>query len=244
MKESFRLSVSKPCEENWDRFVPAGAGRHCHSCNKVVTDFTKMGDAEIIDFFKNRPSHICGRFTNDQLKQYAWTRTARVKPGTALLRAGMAGVFLLLVARTAVAQEHGVKPATEVAPTARQQNDHHVSKERKVVEGVVRDPSGEVMPGANVVLKGTTTGTISDVNGQFRFPEALGEGDVLVFSFIGFETKEYKIRNEDLEQSQLVVQVDLALCEYISMGEVAIDGVYEPHRSVPAKWWSAVKAWF
>ncbi|NQU54411.1 MAG: SusC/RagA family TonB-linked outer membrane protein, partial [Bacteroidetes bacterium] len=58
----------------------------------------------------------------------------------------------------------------------------------KTVEGTVTADSGESLPGVSIVIKGTTQGTITDVDGNFQL--TLGEDNVLVFSFIGFELQE------------------------------------------------------
>ncbi|SDR87285.1 CarboxypepD_reg-like domain-containing protein [Formosa sp. Hel1_31_208] len=61
-----------------------------------------------------------------------------------------------------------------------------------IVKGVVSDEDGPLL-GVNILLKGTSTGTFSDKNGEFTFPKALKKGDVLVFTFMGYDTKELKI---------------------------------------------------
>lgn len=53
------------------------------------------------------------------------------------------------------------------------------------VTGKVTDKKGTAMPGVNVVVKGTTNGTSTDVEGKFTIDA--NENDVLVFSFIGFK---------------------------------------------------------
>ncbi|MFT7030863.1 MAG: TonB-dependent SusC/RagA subfamily outer membrane receptor, partial [Marinoscillum sp.] len=60
------------------------------------------------------------------------------------------------------------------------------------VTGTVSSKSlNETLPGATVQVKGTDNGVITDIDGKFTI-EA-NKGDVLVFSFIGFETKEVKV---------------------------------------------------
>ena len=56
------------------------------------------------------------------------------------------------------------------------------------IRGVVRDVQGEPVVGANVVEKGTTNGTITDVNGQFSF-QPRNDNSLLEVSFIGFVTQ-------------------------------------------------------
>lgn len=52
--------------------------------------------------------------------------------------------------------------------------------------GTIYDEEGEPMPGANIVIKGTSRGTVSDLDGTFRLPATIDEQPVI--SFIGYET--------------------------------------------------------
>ena len=66
----FKITIPKPCHEDWALMTTAEQGRHCNVCAKTVTDFTGMSDEEIQLFFLNRTSEkICGRFKNDQLQR-------------------------------------------------------------------------------------------------------------------------------------------------------------------------------
>ena len=61
-----------------------------------------------------------------------------------------------------------------------------VQKDKSIVaKGVVKDEKGEPVPGVSVIIKGTTTGTATDVNGKFQIK--VSENSVLLFSFIGME---------------------------------------------------------
>ena len=62
------------------------------------------------------------------------------------------------------------------------------------VKGSVSDDNGPLL-GASINLKNSKVGTVSDENGAFTFPKALQPGDILVFSFLGYEMKEIKIQN-------------------------------------------------
>lgn len=56
------------------------------------------------------------------------------------------------------------------------------------VTGVVKDNMGEAVIGANVVVKGTTNGTITDFDGNFTL--TANKGDIIVISFIGYQPQE------------------------------------------------------
>lgn len=66
--------------------------------------------------------------------------------------------------------------------------------QQQTVTGKITDAStGEVLPGVNIVIKGTTTGTVSDIDGNFRLNVNNLQNDVLVFRFIGFEEQEVQV---------------------------------------------------
>lgn len=57
------------------------------------------------------------------------------------------------------------------------------------VKGHVKDETGEPVIGANILIKGTTEGTISDLDGNFILP-GVNPGDTLVISFVGYQPQE------------------------------------------------------
>lgn len=62
----------------------------------------------------------------------------------------------------------------------------------KTVTGVVKDTSGDAVIGASVVVKGTTTGTVTDIDGNFSV-NVPASGKTLVFSYVGMKNKEVAI---------------------------------------------------
>lgn len=60
------------------------------------------------------------------------------------------------------------------------------------ISGKVTDASGEGLPGVNVIEKGTTNGTTTDVDGKFEFSVS-GQSSVLVVSFVGYTSKEITV---------------------------------------------------
>ena len=63
--------------------------------------------------------------------------------------------------------------------------------QEKTISGTVSDGSGLPLPGATVVVKGTTTGTSTDFDGKYSI--TANQGDTLVFSFVGYTTEEIVI---------------------------------------------------
>lgn len=64
------------------------------------------------------------------------------------------------------------------------------------ISGKVVDAGGLELPGVNVMVKGTTIGTLTDGDGRFTIPDVPGSSNaVLVFSYVGFQTQEIKVGN-------------------------------------------------
>lgn len=90
-----------------------------------------------------------------------------------------------------------------------------VAQERTVSGTVTDGATGQPLPGANVSVKGTTTGTTTDMQGQYELAVP-GSDVVLVFSFVGYRAKEVTVGDqevinvtlqEDVEQLDEVVVV-------------------------------------
>ncbi len=65
---------------------------------------------------------------------------------------------------------------------------------QSTITGVVTDGSGMPLPGASVVVKGTTRGTTTDFDGNYSI--AAAADDALIFSYIGFKTTQVSVNNE------------------------------------------------
>ena len=90
-----------------------------------------------------------------------------------------------------------------------------VEQSTKKVTGTVVDPSGESVIGASILEKGTTNGTITDFDGNFRLD--VKPGATLVISYIGYKTQEVKVGN--LSNLHVVMEEDAeSLEEVVVMG--------------------------
>lgn len=69
------------------------------------------------------------------------------------------------------------------------------ARAEKTLRGRVLDDAGKGLPGVSVVVKGTSMGTITDPDGNFEL-KVEDQATALVFSFIGYETKELQIGNQ------------------------------------------------
>ena len=89
-------------------------------------------------------------------------------------------------------------------------------KAEKVLSGFVKDTEGNPLIGANIVVKGTSIGTVSDIDGSFRLTVP-DDASVLVVSYTGYITREVGIANQ--------TRFDIALAEDIAaLDEVVVVG--------------------
>ncbi|MCC5938318.1 MAG: TonB-dependent receptor [Lunatimonas sp.] len=93
-----------------------------------------------------------------------------------------------------------------------------------VVRGTVTDSGGESIPGVNVLVKGTSVGTITDIDGGYSI-NVPQNSSTLVFSFIGYRTVEEALGG----RSQINVRLESALSD---MEEVVVIGFGEQSREV------------
>lgn len=85
----------------------------------------------------------------------------------------------------------------------------------QVISGKVTDMKGEPLVGASVVLKGQNKGTITDFDGLYKLKAK--KGNKLIFSYLGFQTKEVKIFNQKTIQVQLETK-GMGLDEVVIVG--------------------------
>ena len=74
-------------------------------------------------------------------------------------------------------------------------SEENSGQQQKMISGKVTDISGASLPGVSVVIKGTTTGIITDSNGKFAL-SGVTPGATLVFSFVGMKVQEIKISDQ------------------------------------------------
>ena len=80
------------------------------------------------------------------------------------------------------------------------------SLQKRTLRGTVVDDQGNPIPGANVLVKGSQTGVVTDFDGNFAIE--VSSGDILVFSYLGFTTTEVTITDQDELRVTLNENVD------------------------------------
>jgi len=106
--------------------------------------------------------------------------------------------------------------------------------QERVVTGTVTDENGSGMPGVNVLVKGTSTGTATDVSGKFSL-SVPGDDAVLVFTFVGYSSQEVTVG------ARTVVDVPMKP-DAATLDEIVVVGYGEQKKSLVTGSISTVKA--
>ncbi|WP_373513857.1 SusC/RagA family TonB-linked outer membrane protein [Persicitalea sp.] len=104
--------------------------------------------------------------------------------------------------------------------------------DRKIT-GQVNDEKGEALPGVSVILKGKTRGTTTDQNGAFSL-EIEEDSDVLIFSYVGYRSREVEVGNRS--NFSIILEIDDKL-----LNEVVVVGYGSQKRAELTSAVSSVK---
>lgn len=108
---------------------------------------------------------------------------------------------------------------TEAAALQMLQNQglqHLIKMQDKTITGQVTDENGEGLPGVNILVKETTTGTVTDVDGNYRLTIA-DNASILVFSSVGYLTEEINIGNRTMINLEMTPDIQ-SLSEVVVVG--------------------------
>lgn len=221
MKKAYH--IPKPCSEHWNEMIPDAKGRFCLSCEKPVIDFTNYSPKEIISHLQKHPK-TCGRFSKNQLERLNRQAEAR-KLSVPKLTGLFAITALLGISAPAVAHTTSTKIEYRKDSAWKSILPKTPVNDSIIIKGNVLDEDGLPLPSANVILKGTNFGTTTDFDGNFNISipkDELKISNTLVFSYLGFESKEVQI---DVENPTLKIQ--MVMDEYMLMGEIVRYNIFQ-----------------
>ena len=105
----------------------------------------------------------------------------------------------------------GVIYASDVAAVSKVD----ISQQQRGIKGTVTDATGPVV-GASVIVKGTTNGTVTDLDGKFELP-GVNNGDIIQISYIGYQTQEIHYKGQSSLQVKMI-EDSKALEEVVVVG--------------------------
>jgi hypothetical protein len=192
--------------------LPAGDGRFCLSCQKKVTDFTAMTDAEILAYLKRNKGNSCGRFDATQLDRVL---QAPAEPSRSIFPAMLLGAMLTAILPEQIYGSNKT-PVMTMEPFLR-------IGEEKRIQGCIMDDAGNALDRVSVRIKNRSgIGGITDMEGQFSFtlPESLHKADsiTLQVSRLGYDAQEILVNPDQF--ANVLVSLKLSV---MALPEVVID---------------------
>lgn len=230
MSKAIQIKVPKPCHENWHAMTPKEQGRFCGSCEKIVVDFSKMSDKEMLNYFtKAAGQSTCGRFANDQLNRTVEETINKPR------RFSLAYVWNLLLAsvlffescndattgvvvceKPAVQQGAGEEPTLGKVVIA---DDTTRAKPVAEIKGkILNGGSGLPVAGAEVRIAGSTKKTVTDSKGRFSLLSENRNAISLEVSAQNFHTKTVQLDSKS-DWAHVKVMINE---EAFIMGEIAV----------------------
>jgi hypothetical protein len=225
--KAFQLKIDKPCTQNWNAMSFTEGGRYCSSCAKTVTDFSKMNNEEIGDYFKTiytaaaqsgQAISICGHIKKSQLvTTFTFSYKTPFNFNTAFVRLSLAGILTFSSLKSfaqstqkgalkIVLDDSGKNKKNKVTPTASANKAKPVQLKIKVINA----ENKKALANATIQVEGILKKFKADKNGYalINLPDSLGGKTVSInISFPGFENQ---FINVDLKtQNATTVTIDL-----------------------------------
>lgn len=211
-----RLKIKEPCNQDWNNMTILDKSKFCDKCQKNVIDFTRYDRRQILNFL-NDNEKVCGRLEKTQLKENFLSDNNKNSsiPKLALLISlgSILGFSEPVNAKTKNNKTEIVEINKWKSILPKKESDSIT------IEGIVFDPDSLELPGVNIFLKNTQIATQTDFDGKFSLTipvDKLTEENYLIFSFVGFETQEYRFYKKN---RYINIRMDL---DTVIMGEVVI----------------------
>lgn len=204
------INIKNACHQDWLQMDKTDLGRHCHSCQKEVIDFTQLSTEEILDYFTNKKEgSTCGRFEKSQL------RTLNPPLRSNYLKKKALALFssLILTATSIYGQSEEPKTHPRIEFLSIPQDSGKIS-------GVLVDEEGQPLIAATVVILETSQGTITDLDGKFSLDvsKVNAKHATLETHYVGYES--FQVKMHDLKENQF--RIILPENDEMILGEIIV----------------------
>ena len=196
----YKIEIPTPCHEDWSQMTPAEKGKFCQNCQKVVVDFTKKNDREVLEEI-NEDENLCGRFRKDQLNRKL---NSNVRNNISKVAASIALTAMLANSEPVFAQGQPMKVKKADL------KEVTVPKGKVIIKGKIVDEEGG-LPGVSIKIKGTKFGTDTDFDGNFSITldKTRKSHETLVFEYLGYKKIEWQIvPYQNIKEVKIVMKED------------------------------------
>ena len=244
LKEQFR------CSKSWDNMSENACGRFCQSCQKTVIDFRQMSLEEIAAVHRASKKQVCGIYQQAQIQPKP-VRSSSAKRWSSLLYASL---FTFFFSKSLPAQQ--AKDSTHIVPKEKTHAEflkegtvlsYHggIIKEQKewLIQGYIKDEEDYPLIGVNIIIEGTTTGTVTDWDGKYELPipDELKNASEVVLKvlYTAYESQQLILKKSDFESSDTLMDT-IVLSYSPLLGEVVCVERPPLHKRI----WYTIKGWF
>ncbi|MCO6149039.1 carboxypeptidase-like regulatory domain-containing protein [Flavobacterium sp. NRK1] len=174
----------------------------------MILPIHRTGDCHCIKKIDN----ACGRFRNNQLNR---NLIIPKEKSSLWIAASAAIVSFLTIGNQSISAQTPVNiEQTDIKTDDIIGDTIVMTMSNRIIKGIVKDSTGLVIPGVNVIIKGLKQGIQTDLNGKFSI-EA-NEGQIIEISFIGMLTKEITITSSKTYEVVLLDDIEFYNSENIS----------------------------
>jgi hypothetical protein len=213
----YTIKIPNPCNENWNTMTPTERGMFCSNCKKEVINYEYYSDNQLLKNLNN-DEKICGRFSLNQIdKELKSTKTNRLHQIGLLL--GFSSLFL-----STPVYSQNEKSKTEIVENKsddklkQKGSDEYIEFYGKIKNMPRNDNENSYpIPGVNIVQKGTKNIVQSNLDGDFKIKvpiEDFKDKVVLIFNYIGMETKEVEVYKTKSNLKIEIILSDAVLGEF------------------------------
>lgn len=258
------INIPEPCHESWTEMTPTEQGKFCSSCQKCVTDFTSMSNDEIATFLKKNTQDICGRIGTKQLERFNKSLKTSSKWYKWKWAATLTGLTLALPTMGQTTDIEPLSPDPEiewkdffdvseeeqtVGKGSIDVDEKRIEQETKtglrITDGIIRgyifdNEDKEPLIGVNIAEKGTTNGTVTDIDGYFEL-ESKKElnrkiNTTIIVSYLGYEEHVFNVNPKSYSQKETYIYLEES---EMMLGDVITGGVH--HLNIFARTWHGIK---
>lgn len=172
----FVIELINPCDKRWDEMKAlSNNSGYCHSCNKVLTNFSEMSDTEVLNWFQNHSNieNACGFWHQSQLNRPFRQPIESKHEQTNNLKQFLFSILMFLgilnaQGQSVTANDSSIK--TEQLDTGKKVVSKFIYFDKNTITGIIKlDNHWMLKSNAIIKIKETGDSIVSDSFGRFYF---------------------------------------------------------------------------
>jgi hypothetical protein len=239
------------CDKTLDDLIPCENEKFCQQCDKMIIDFRALSDKAIADKHRFSDTPVCGIYRKDQVqfdKSTVINQTRGLSTRKWLFASlGLLGFIFPINGETAPLDFSTVQvdKTRFLGENNFSEWQDSIPKEQKyIIHGTCWDEDKESLISVSCMIKNTTSGTITDLDGKYEIDVSNYLRDTsevtLIFSYMGYRTIERKFQKGDNLEINLIFEEGLEI-----LNDVVVVGLVGRRIPVPEPkkltFWDKVK---